>query len=102
MDWTRSSILGFIRGPVLHTPEGWAFAAGTLFSWLFGALGWAIPETVSRHPATGVGQALFFSIWPLGLFTAYMMLCAPDFRSARLTTLLMLFAASFPFWVVYA
>jgi len=101
MDWTRSSIWNFIRGPVLHTPEGWAFLAGGLVSLLFAALGWLAPEAVSRNPATGTGQALLFSMWPFALFTVYMMFCAPSFRPAVFTTVLMLCAAAFPFWLVY-
>ena len=101
MDWTRSSIWGFVRGPLLHTPEGWAFLAGSMLSLLFAALHWLVPEVVSRNPAISTGQALIFAIWPFTLFTAYMMFCAPSFRPTLFTTVLMLCSAGFPFWLVY-
>ena len=101
MDWTRASIWSFIRGPVLRTPEGWAFAVGTMLCLSFGTLGWLAPETVSTNPGTATGQALLFSIWPLALFTAYIMFCAPDFRPALFTTIVMLCSVAFPFWMVY-
>jgi hypothetical protein len=101
MDWTRSSVPAFVRGPVLHTPEGWAFLAGTVLSLLFAALHCLVPELVSRNPSIAIGQALLFLIWPFALFTAYVMLCAPTFTPALFTTVLMVCAAAFPFWLVY-
>jgi hypothetical protein len=101
MDWTRSSVGGFIRGPVLHTPEGWTFLAGTLLSLLFAALHWLIPEVVSRNPAIAMGQGMIFAIFPFALFTVYMAFCAPTFRPAVFTSVLMLCAAAFPFWLIY-
>ena len=100
-DWTRVSLWRFIRGPVLHTPEGWVMLLGTTVSVCFAALEWVAPGWVSASPGTATGEAILFALWPLALFTAYIMFCAPEFEPGLFSAGVMIASAALPFWMVY-
>jgi hypothetical protein len=101
MDWTRSSLAEFFRGPVLHSPEGLIFLAGSIASLVFALLAWLMPTAVFI-PERRVGVAIvLFAIWPICLFALYVRMCAPHFHPRLFTSLVVLAAAAFPFWLAY-
>ena len=101
MDWIRSSLTDFFRGPVLHGPEGLIFLVGSIASLVFALLAWLVPAAVFI-PEKRVGVAIvLFALWPICLFTFYVRMCAPHFHPRLFTSLTVLAAAAFPFWLAY-
>lgn len=101
MDWGRSSLSGFFRGPVVNTPEGWIVLTGSALSWAFALLGWQVPEWTGITPTRIPVAVTLFALWPICLFTFYVRVCFPDFRPRVSTIVSVLCAAILPFWLAY-
>lgn len=101
LGWYGESIGALFRGPVLHTPEGLALLFGSAISLLFAILAWLAPSIVALTPSRSSINITLFCLWPILLLVIYIKFCAPDFRPSIYTSLVMLSATCFPFYLAY-
>lgn len=102
MDWSRQPISKVIRGPMLHTTEGLLLIIGSFVSLLFAFLAWLQPNLIHLwHRSSTLGEVVLFGTWPIILLVIFVALGSPNFRPNWFTTLFMLCAVSFPFYLVY-
>lgn len=101
LGWYGESLGALFRGPVLHTFEGLTVIFGSAISLLFAFLAWFAPVVVALSPGRSSINAALFSCWPILLFVLYVKFCGPHFRQSMYTSLVMLCAAGFPFYLAY-
>lgn len=97
----EASLGAFVRGPLLHTLEGWVVLAGSVVCVCLAVLAYFAPSFVGVR-AGGANAPLFlFGVWPVILVTIYVAVCAPEFHSRVFTFVFLLAAACFPVWLVF-
>lgn len=101
LGWYDESVGVLFRGPVLHTFEGLVVVCGSAISLLCAVLAWFAPALVWLSPARAPINTALFGLWPILLFVVYVKFCGPDFRQRKYTSLIMLCAAGFPFYLAY-
>ena len=101
LGWYGESLGARFRGPVLHTFEGLAVVFGSAVSLLFAFLAWFAPAIVALSPARSSINVALFCCWPILLFVLYVKFCGPHFRQSMYTSVVMLCAAGFPFYLAY-
>lgn len=101
LGWYGESLGSLFRGPVLHTIEGLALVCGSAISLLFAVFAWFAPSMVAVNPARSSINTTLFCLWPILLFVIYVKFCGPHFRQSIYTSLVMLFAVGFPFYLAY-
>lgn len=101
LGWYGESLGALFRGPVVHTFEGLAFVFGSAISLLYAVLAWFAPSMVALNPARSSINTTLFCLWPVLLFVVYVKFCGPHFQQSRYTSLVMLCAAGFPFYLAY-
>jgi hypothetical protein len=101
LGWYGESLSALFRGPILHTPEGAIMLMGGVACILFAALSFYVPAKVGLPPARSAINATAFGLWPILLFVLYIKFCAPTFRPAVFTSLVMLCIAGIPFYMAY-
>jgi len=101
LGWYGESLGALFRGPVLHTFEGLAVVFGSALSLLYAVLAWFSPSMVALSPTRSSINTTLFCLWPILLFVVYVKFCGPHFRQSLYTSLVMLCAAGFPFYLAY-
>ena len=101
LGWYGESLGSLFRGPVLHTIEGLALVCGSAISLLFAVFAWFAPSMVAVNPARSSINTTLFCLWPILLFVIYVKFCGPHFRQSIYTSLVMLCAVGFPFYLAY-
>ena len=101
LGWYGESLGSLFRGPVLHTIEALALVCGSAISLLFAAFAWFAPSMVALNPARSSINTTLFCLWPILLFVIYVKFCGPHFRQSLYTSLVMLCAVGFPFYLAY-
>ena len=101
LGWYGESLGALFRGPVLHTIEGLVLVCGSSISLVFAVFAWFAPSMVAVNPARSSINTTLFCLWPIVLFVIYVKFCGPHFRQSIFTSLVMLCAASFPFYLAY-
>jgi hypothetical protein len=81
MDYTQSSVLALLRGPLLSTPQGWCVVLTAVAYWLWAAI---MALTGAHWPFKhGTGQGIAGLIfWPLLMFLLYVRMCMPEFQAS--------------------
>lgn len=101
MNWDRQPISAFIRGPLIHTVEGWIVVGGTLVCVLLALVAWLSPGVVGVPPGKANAPLFLFAVWPVCLCTTFVAMCGPEFHSRVFTVVFLLFSAAFPVWLVF-
>ncbi len=101
LGWYGASLTAFLRGPVLHTPEGFIVLAGSAAIWMFSLLAWFAPTWVGLNPARAAVNATGFALWPILLFVLYVKWSAPHFQPNVFTRIVLLIWAGIPFYMAY-
>ncbi|WP_310568189.1 hypothetical protein [Hydrogenophaga sp.] len=99
MNFDHRPITELLRGPVLHTPQGWVvLATGALYARL--AL---LTHTIGTSPSLGKTSSeivVVCAFWPLIPFLMFVRTSGPEFRPSVATATYLAAAAVAPF--VYA
>ena len=99
LGWYGESLGSLFRGPVVHTIEGLVLVCGSVISLLFAVFAWFAPPMVGLNPARASINTTLFCLWPVLLFVFYVRFCGPHFRQSIYTSLVMLCAGGFPFYL---
>ena len=90
-----------MRGPLLHTIEGWVVCAGSIVCVCLALVAFFVPTFVGVR-AGGANAPLFlFALWPVLLGTVYIAVCGPEFHSRIFSFVFMVAFALFPVWLVF-
>src|SRR5512140_2923153 len=95
----EASLDAFVRGPLLHTLEGWVVLAGSVLYACLALVAFFVPSLVGVRAGGANAPLFFFAVWPLLLPTIYIALCGPEFHSSIFTFLFMIAVALFPVWL---
>jgi hypothetical protein len=101
LGWYGEPLGALVRGPVLHTLEGLVFVCGSAISLLYAVLASSAPSMVALNPARASINSTLFCLWPILLFVVYVKFCGPHFRQSLYSSLVLLCAAGFPFYLAY-
>lgn len=97
----EASVGAFVRGPLLHTVEGWVVLAGSLVCVCLALVAFLVSSFVGVR-AGGANAPLFlFALWPVLLVTVYIAMCGPEFHSRIFSFVFMVAFALFPVWLVF-
>lgn len=96
MDYTNSSVLALLRGPLLFTPQGWVVLATCISGWSLAGISWLVGGPIYFSGTEDREQALLL-VWPFLVFLFYIQLCMPHFQASwRRALALGISAASLP------
>lgn len=95
------SVRAFVRGPLLHTVEGWVVLAGALVCLCLAVIAFFVPSFVGVRPGGANAPLFLFALWPVILGVVYIALCGPEFHSRIFSFILMFAFALFPVWLVF-
>lgn len=101
LGWLGVSFSTFVRGPILHTPEGLIFLAGSIIAIIFAILSYSMPTWVGLTSERSAINTTAFGLWPIVDFVSYIKFCAPDFRPRIFSSLLMATVVLMPFYSAY-
>ncbi len=101
LGWYSETLGSLFRGPILHTFEGLALVCGSAISLLFAVLAGFAPSMMAVNPGRSSINTTLFCLWPILLFVIYVKFCGPHFRQRIYTSLAMLCAVGFPFYLAY-
>jgi hypothetical protein len=92
MDYTRSSVISLVRGPLFFTPQGWVVLLTLVACWSWAAVvwstgnGWPFGDDVERALA-------MLLAWPFLVLLFYVRLCLPHFLASWNNTALLAISA---------
>ena len=101
LGWLGVPFWNFVRGPILHTPEGLIFLAGSILAIIFALFSYYLPAWVGLTTERSAINATAFGLWPIVDFVSYIKFCAPDFRPSIFSCLLLLTVVLMPFYSAY-
>jgi hypothetical protein len=101
LGWCGVPLSEFIRGPLLHTPEGIIVILGGATSCLFALLAGFAPAWIGLAPERSASNATLFGLWPILLFVLYVKWSAPHFQPSIYTRIVLLIWAGIPIYLAY-
>lgn len=99
MDYEKAPVTDLIRGPLLHTPQGWVVLASVALYALLALAVWLFGVSSALGKTPGVALALCF-FWPLINFLMYVRWNSPYFKASWSSAAYLLVVALAP--VAYA